>query len=132
MAWRILTVPEIISIWDRILPQVRYACLASAEKYTPEYFLQILTEDHALLWADENIDNFILCDAIQFPKKKFARVVMGMGKDLKTDDTFIATFETWARENDFQGVLTEVREGLVALFRKEGWRKTHVLMEKEF
>ena len=100
MEWRILSIEEISANWNKIFPEMQHACIMSGEKYTAEYFMDAATIGTANIWADEDVDNFILTDILDFPLKRFARVVLGMGKGLKSDSLFIPKFEKWAKENN--------------------------------
>lgn len=128
--WKIISPMEIPLIWGKIAHLVEQACIAGNNKYSTHYFLQILLQDVAQLWMDEN-NSAIITDVINFPHKKYARLIMGMGENSQDLASFIITFEEWAKLNGCHGVLSEMRLGLTPSFKDAGWQKTHVLMEKE-
>lgn len=129
--WNIIPSEEIPIVWGIIAHWVDQACEASYGKYSPKYFLQILLNNQSQLWMDADKSAAIITDIIFFPHKKYARLVMGMGKDPQDLADFITTFEDWAKNIACDGVLSEMRLGLTPPFINANWKKTHVLMEKE-
>lgn len=133
--WRTLEISEVIVIWSFIQDYIEQSCERSFWKYSPDDFLKIILSGDATLWigsTNDRIDGAAITDIIQFPNKKYARVTIGMGENPLDLSTFITEFEQWAKLNGCEGVQSEMRPGFSKCFVSEGWRNTHVLMEKSF
>lgn len=52
--------------------------------------------------------------------------------DLKHLPEFINTFELWAQDIGCDGVQSTMRTGFAPEFKKNNWKPTHILLEKEF
>lgn len=134
-AWEIVPLNEIQIVWEFVGPLVKLACDKSFNKYSPNDFMTLLLKGQAQLWVGKvggKIEASAITDVINFPNKKYARVTIGMGDDPTNLESFITAFEAWARSVGCHGVQSEMRPGFAPQFSKANWKRTHVLMEKEF
>jgi hypothetical protein len=132
--WAIVPIQDVPLVWNVIEPFLQKACELDFNKQCPDDFLNLILEDKAQLWVgrkEDEIEASAITDIIQFTNKKYARVTIGMGQDPKHLDSFIATFEEWAKSLGCDGAQSEMRVGFLKEFKNQGWKMTHVLMEKE-
>lgn len=130
--WSIVPTAGINAVWPIVSAWMAGACERGFAKYAPDDFLALLLEEKAQLWLGkgDGIEAAAITDVIQYPNKRYARVTIGMG-DPTDLSSFIAAFEAWARDIGCDGVQSEMRPGFSPQFGKAGWKKTHVLMERE-
>lgn len=131
--WSIVPTANIEGVWGAVERFIGLACEAGFEKYSPGDFLKTLLEEKAQLWlgiSEGRIEAAAITDVIQFPNKKYARVTIGMGERPDDLESFITAFEAWAKSIGCDGVQSDMRPGFASQFAKQGWKKSHILMEK--
>ncbi len=133
--WEIVDSAHIPQIWKDVRHLVQQACENTFDRYTSDDFLGFLVAGQTQLWLgieNDIVEAAALTDIVQFPHKKYARVIMGLGNNPNELETFIETFELWARNNNCDGVQSDMRPGFSPAFKNAGWNKTHITMEKQF
>lgn len=128
--WRIVPTSEVMEVWGAILPWVTKACQKGLDKYSAADFLGMILAEDAQLWVDDKMEGAAISNVTQFPNKKSANVLIGMGE--RPDDlaSFIEGFDAWAKDIGCDLVRSEMRPGFSPQFFKQGWNMTHVTMEK--
>jgi len=133
--YHIVGFDELDEVWDWLLPYVKKACNKDFNKFTPEDLKNLILEDKMQLWLGtrEGKKEFgIFTDILQFPNKRIGRITVGMGFKPLENLEFLAQFEKWAKEEyNCEGVQSNIHLGFEGMFTEAGWKKTHILMEKE-
>lgn len=116
--------------WHWIEPLLAKSLKRYGDQYETSDFLGYLQNGACQLWVLGN-RSAVICDVTEYPKKRLARIIVGMGK---LDDTrsFLPVFEAWAKQAGCSGVSALVRPGFVGFYDEFSWKKTNILMEKDF
>lgn len=132
--WKIVPTRNVLIMWPIVAEMVTQACISGHEKYLPQDMLKLVIEEKAQLWIGSQggrIEGAAFTDIISYPNKRYARLTMGGGDDPLQTQSLIKALESWAQEIGCSGIQCEMRPGFSPCFKKEGWIKTHVLMEKD-
>lgn len=127
--WDIVPINHLDKKWPDVEPYLKRACEFGFNKQKPSDFLDLLKDDMAQLWASGNA--YAITDVIQYSNKRYARVTIGMGENPQDLGSFIVTFEAWAKSMGCDGVQSTMRPGFAPQFADAGWKRTHVMMEKD-
>lgn len=133
--WAGVLSQEVGPIWGKVSPWIAQACRRGHDRYTPDDILSSLLEKKTQLWLAFRMgdaDALAVTEILVYPQKRYGRILMGAGTEPDDIDDFITTLEGWARSLGCDGVESLMRPGFEPAFRRNGWKKSHVLMEKDF
>lgn len=124
-------VPE---VWKDIEASIAACCKRGRDKYTKESILAALLDRFMQLWLvlDSEIRAICVTEIVQYPNKKYCRILIGTGKDRHDWRHHTDEIELWAVAQGCDGIESIMRSGWESHYRERGWKKTHIYMEKEF
>lgn len=127
---------DIDSVWMEILPWIEIACRKSKYRYLPEDIYKFLLDREMQLWVwkKQTIEACCVTEITNYPRKKYAQIRIGCGRNRKDWQQCVLTLEEWAKSEKCDGIESIAREGWWKAFYRflKGWEKTHIFIEKEF
>lgn len=122
--------PELVAgLWDTVEPFIKKACADG--KNEPQDYLDTLSEGRQQLWLSgrNGTPVMVLVTEIRdYPRKRVAALVVCIGEGREDWLSHLTTVEGWAKGQGCKALLAEARPGWERVL---GWKKTHVVLERE-
>lgn len=124
-----------LSEWSSIItPLLKSASEYSGERYEAEDILLRASEGWFQLWAVMNehvLEAICVTETTQYPKCKEMSIVIMTGKNMKLWLFLLNNLENIARDMGCKRLKGYARPGWERIINKHGYRKTHVILEKD-
>ena len=95
--------------------------------------LRLLLAGRMQLWAvvGEAIEAIVLTEIAEYPRRRLCRVLAAAGAGRARWLHLLGTIEEWARAQGCTAIEPVARPGWERALAPLGYRKTHVILEKE-
>lgn len=131
-----LVLPEHLgAIWDVVGPWFPAACEKNGGYLEPDDYYDDIAEGRMQLWVyvrDGIAECAVVTEVQETPNRRFLFIQMCTGHDRRLWTGAVLTgLEEYARLNGCDSVQMSVRRGWAKMLREEGYKETHVLMERD-
>lgn len=121
--------------WPQIGAFVAQMADRSSDKFMTADLIKAVSLQQMQLWAVVTEEakplGCAMSETITFPRRKVSRMIGGTGKDIGLWLDHIPTFEDWARSIGCSANEALARPGWEKVLAPLGYKKTHVLLEKQ-
>ncbi len=121
---------EVESVWGEIVGLIVKACESCNGRYLATDVKKLLKDRKWQLWVYRESDIQAICvtEILLYPRKKYCRIVMGIGRDRTAWQDHRKTIEEWARSQGCDGIESIARIGWKRIFTD--WQHTHEYLER--
>lgn len=127
--------PSIVPrLWSKLLPMVQSICDSTNGRMYPEHVLEFIREQYILLWCayDEDIQAIALTELKDYRGKKLMTILGVSGRNKKAWEGYMPILEDYALKAGCDGIESIARKGWSKLLEPQGFKQTHVFIEKMF
>jgi hypothetical protein len=117
---------QILSVWPGVVHWIEAACDTNGKYHQNDILTALLNRDMQL-WT-YGTDAVCVTEIIQYPRKKYARILIGTGRGRANWQHCRETIETWAKAQGCHGIESLARNGWKRIFKD--YSQTHLLLEK--
>lgn len=125
---------EVDKVWSLAEPWVQKACETNGG-FDAKHILEFLKSGHMQLWMAIGEDNKVFCVCVteirQYPNFKVCDLRITTGEQYERWVGFMDSICKWARQNGCKKMEVFARPGWERILKQQGFRKTHVQIEKE-
>jgi hypothetical protein len=125
---------EVESVWHAVESLISEACEYNNGRYAAEDYKEMLLSGDMQLWLAIDggiINGLAITMLVPFPRKKCCVIDICTGSGLEGWVHFTALIEEWAVSNGCHQMFNHARPGMERLLKSQGYRKTHVILEKD-
>lgn len=125
--------PQVLEVWSEVRPWVVQALKRGYGRYLDSDILEAILSRNMQLWIAREGDGLLavcVTEIIRYPRKSFARVMIGTGRERQKWQDFVSIIEDWAKAQGCAGLEMQARCGWERIHT--GYKKSHVFLEKEF
>jgi len=122
-----------IKYWDNVKDGLQLALDIDNNKFSLDDLLEAIEKHDMQLWCihDGEIKVTFVTQILNYPQKKVLDCVALAGKDPESwIDMLLASMEKFAIENKCDLMETGGRKGWERLFKRNGWRNTHIKLSR--
>lgn len=130
-----ITPDRLEKVWPEVVVWVVKACETSNGRYMAADVKRLIANKSFQLWRAKDGESIGVCvtEIIDYPHKRYCRIVIGTGTGRDQWQGYIKEIEAWARSRGCHGMESIAREGWWrAFFKFLGWKKTHIYIERAF
>lgn len=137
MKTRLVPIPanSLAEAWPQIAPFIAAIAEGSSGKYMSADLVKAVSARDMQLWATITADNEMLgvatSEVVQFPRKKVSRLIGATGTDSNLWLEHMTEIEDWARQLGCTANEPIARPGWEKVLMPLGYKKTHVMLEKQ-
>lgn len=119
-----------------VYPKIDAATSYSVGKYTGNDVVKKIASGHMQLWAayDEDADvvsGVAITEIAVYPQRRICRFLCATGENMSEWVDFIDDIEKWGESMGCDGFQAECRPGWERVLKDKGYRKSHVILNKE-
>jgi len=134
-AYALVGIPadDLDAAWPDVSPWITKACERSHGRMRPEDWYEGIKERTYQLWVmggNAGIDAVFITEIRSYPRRRYAHVHIGIGRNMRRWLHLIDEFERLSRDYGLDGIEGNWRPGWERVLASKGYRKTHVFMEK--
>ena len=121
-------------VWPHIEDKVTRACEEARNRETPETIKAALHEGRFQLWVvirGQKVMAILLTEIAVYSLSKVCRLIVCIGEDYKAWVGLIKQVEDWAKDMGCSEMEPLPRPGWEKVLKPLGYRKTHVVLNKE-
>lgn len=124
---------NINDIWPVIELKIQIACQYNGNRYNADDCLRELLSGEKQLWLaiDKTIDGIAISQIIPFPRMKCCSIDICTGIGLEQWKSLLPQIEDWARKLHCSQMFFISRPGMEKALKDQGYKKTHVFLEKD-
>lgn len=124
---------QINEVWDSIEADVQLACEYNGSRYNSDDCLDELLKGEKQLWLviEHSIKAIVITQIISFPRIKCCGIDICTGIGLQQWKSLLPIIEDWGRKQDCRMMFLCARPGMEKALKDQGYKKTHVFLEKE-
>lgn len=126
---------QIDEVWPHVEAMIEVACRTGNGRYAPEDILAAIKnrDMQAWIYLDAEIELVCITEIVNYPRRKYCRILIATGKNRKKWEHHIEDIEAWAKAQGCDGMETYARKGWWRVFyRPRGWNLTHFFIERDF
>ena len=128
----LVPIDDINRYWPEIKEDIQRACDYSGNRSSATTYHDFLQKGSKQLWLvkrDDKITGIVVTELVQFPLLVGCRINICTGKHISEWGHLYTMIEDFARANGCKQMFLIARPGMEKIVK--GYRKTHVLLEKE-
>lgn len=127
---------ELPDVFMQVQPFLEEMANSSSGKYHPGDIAKAIADRNFQLWVAVDPESKVLraaavTEIVNFPRKRVCRVLGATGDDFEMWVDHILTMERWSKASGCTSMEPFTRPGWERVLKKHGYRKSHVLLEKE-
>lgn len=120
--------------WHEVRHFVEAACTRSNGKYAVADIIRSLGSGDMQLWAAADEEGIVksigITEIANYPRTRIARLLCVTGEDSSAIEHHLPEMEAWAVANGCTRLEAIARPGWERVLHKDGFKKTHVILEK--
>lgn len=118
--------------WPDCLPLITSACEYNGKFDTPDDLLVLLKSDKKLLWIakQDKIIGLIITSIAVYPERKALSIDICTGERLSEWIDNLSKVEAYGKDNGCDEMFFMCREGYATLLKDQGYKKTHIFLQK--
>lgn len=125
---------QLARFWHYVRPMLRSAAHRSSGKYLVEDILRDIRRHENQVWGCA-VDGLVvatgLTQIVNFPRKRICRIIAVEGRDHAAWLDLIDVLAVWAKAEGCAALEPVCRPGWEKPLRTKGFRKTHILLERQ-